>query len=175
MYDARKTVHPLILSCVFHYEFVFIHPFSDGNGRMARLWQTALLSAWNPIFQYLPLESHIHEFQEAYYDAISAGHIEGNSDKFILFMLEQINITLDQALQQISAGNLILPKTVQKLLGVMEYDEPYTAEELLSLLGMKSKASLRKNYLVPAMANGSIVMKDPDHPTSRNQAYIKKG
>ena len=175
MCNARKTVHPLILSSVFHYEFVFIHPFSDGNGRMARLWQTALLSDWNPIFQYLPLESHIHEFQEAYYDAISAGHIEGNSDKFILFMLEQINITLDQALQQISAGNLILPKTVQKLLGVMEYDEPYTAEELLSLLGMKSKASLRKNYLVPALENGSIVMKDPDHPTSRNQAYIKKG
>ena len=173
MSNARKSVHPLILSSVFHYEFVFIHPFSDGNGRMARLWQTALLSDWNPIFQYLPLESHIHEFQEAYYDAISAGHIEGNSDKFILFMLERINITLDQALQQISAG-ISLPKTVQKLLDVMEYDEPYTADELLSLLGMKSKASLRKNYLVPALENGSIVMKDPDHPTSRNQAYIKK-
>ena len=106
--------------------------------------------------------------------AISAGHIEGNSDKFILFMLERINVTLDQALQQISSG-ISLPKTVQKLLNVMEYDEPYTAEELLSLLGMKSKASLRKNYLVPALENGSIVMKDPDHPTSRNQAYIKKG
>ena len=116
----------------------------------------------------------VHEFQEAYYDAISACHIEGNSDKFIIFMLERINITLDQALQQISSG-ISLPKTVQKLLNVMEYDEPYTAEELLSLLGMKSKASLRKNYLVPALENGSIVMKDPYHPTSRNQAYIKKG
>lgn len=174
MNNVRKTVHPLILSSVFHYEFVFIHPFSDGNGRMARLWQTALLSDWNPIFQYLPLESHIHEFQEAYYDAISACHIEGNSDKFIIFMLERISITLDQALRQISAGSSSLPKTVQKLLSVMEYDEPRTAEELLSLLGLRSKASLRKNYLVPALENGLIVMKDPDHPTSRNQAYIKK-
>ena len=171
---ARETIHPLILSSVFHYEFVFIHPFSDGNGRMARLWQTALLSDWNLIFQYLPLESHIHEFQEAYYDAISACHAEGNSDKFILFMLERINITMDRALQQISAGNVNLPKTVQKLLGIMEYDEPYTTEELLSLLGMKSKVSLRKNYLVPALENGLIAMTDPDHPTSRNQAYIRR-
>ena len=57
MKESCKTVHPLILSCVFHYEFVFIHPFSDGNGRIARMWHTAILSKWNPIFEYIPIES----------------------------------------------------------------------------------------------------------------------
>ncbi len=173
MNRSRKAIHPLILSSVFHYEFVFIHPFSDGNGRMARLWQTALLSDWNPIFQFLPLESRIHEFQEDYYDAISACHKEGNSDAFILFMLDKINITLDNALQQIGRNDASLPKTVQKLLERMEYNEPYTMEELLERTGLKSRSSLRKNYLVPAIEKGLIVMGIPDKPTSRNQTYIK--
>ena len=61
---ARADVHPLILSSVFHYEFVFIHPFSDGNGRMARLWHTAILSKWKPVFEYIPIESQIEQFQD---------------------------------------------------------------------------------------------------------------
>ena len=72
MNEAKEMLHPLILSTVFHYEFVFIHPFEDGNGRMARLWQTALLMQWNPVFQYLPIENRIHEYQQDYYDAIAA-------------------------------------------------------------------------------------------------------
>ena len=59
--------HLLIRSCVFHYEFVFIHPFSDGNGRMARLWHTAILSKWKQIFEYIPIESQIEKFQDEYY------------------------------------------------------------------------------------------------------------
>lgn len=174
MNSSRKTVHPLILSSVFHYEFVFIHPFSDGNGRMARLWQTALLSDWMPVFQYLPLESQIHEYQESYYDAISICHMTGNSDEFILFMLDKINLSLDQLIEQTAGKDISLPKTVQKLLDIMEYDEPYTMEELLSLLGLKSRVSLRKNYLLPAIEKGLVVMGIPDKPTSRNQTYIKK-
>ena len=169
-----NSIHPLIYSSVFHYKFVFIHPFSDGNGRMARLWQTALLSKWNPVFQYLPLESHIHEYQDDYYNAISESHIAGNSDPFILFMLEKINQTLDQALQQIRKESAFRSRYVQKLLDVMEYDVPYTGEQLLTSLGLKSKANLRKNYLMPALAEGLIVMGIPDKPTSRNQTYIKK-
>ena len=62
MKEAQNDVHPLILSCVFHYEFVFIHPFADGNGRMARLCQTAILSKWKPVFEYIPIESQIEKF-----------------------------------------------------------------------------------------------------------------
>jgi len=171
---AADTVHPLILSSVFHYEFVFIHPFADGNGRMARLWQTALLSEWNPVFQYLPLESRIHEFQDAYYEAIAACHSAGCSDIFVEFMLDKINLTLDWALTQITGENAYLSEQVRLLLDVMEYDVPYTAAQIMAALGLKSKENLRKLYIGPALQNGLIVMSLPDKPTSRNLTYIKK-
>ena len=95
MKTAQATVHPLILSSVFHYEFVFIHPFSDGNGRMARLWHTAILSKWKPVFAYIPVESQVEKFQEDYYNAIAKCHISGESTDFIAFMLSQIDKILD--------------------------------------------------------------------------------
>lgn len=173
MKRSREEVHPLILSSVFHYEFVFIHPFSDGNGRLARLWQTALLSQWNPIFQYLPLESHIHEFQEGYYAAIATSHSAGNSDAFIVFMLDKISLTLDWALQQASEKDAYLSLEVQKLLDIMEYDVPYSAAQLMKKLCLKSRDNFRKLYLLPTLEQGLIVMSIPDKPTSRNQTYIK--
>ena len=173
MKAAADTVHPLILSSVFHYEFVFIHPFTDGNGRMARLWQTALLSAWNPVFQYLPLESRIHEFQDEYYEAIDACHVAGRSDIFVEFMLDKIDLTLDWALMQLSGEDAYLSEQVRKLLDVMEYDVPYTAAQIMTALGLKSKENLRKLYIGPALEKGLIVMRLPDKPTSRNQTYIR--
>lgn len=87
---TKDELHLLIASSVFHYEFVFIHPFSDGNGRMARLWQTALLTEWRPLFQYLPLENQIQKFQNEYYESISESHKTGKSNIFVEFMLEKI-------------------------------------------------------------------------------------
>lgn len=174
MRASRGKVHPLILSSVFHYEFVFIHPFADGNGRMARLWQTALLSEWNPIFQYLPLESHIYDFQKDYYDAIASCHVSGNSDAFIAFMLDKINLTLDKVLQQVAEKDAFLSSEVQKLLSIMEYDVPYTGTQLMEKLSLKSKVNFRKLYLLPALELGLIAMGIPDKPTSRNQVYIRR-
>ncbi|HOG00988.1 MAG TPA: Fic family protein [Clostridia bacterium] len=174
MKQARGDVHPLILSSVFHYEFVFIHPFADGNGRMARLWQTSLLCEWNPIFQYLPIESRVHAFQSEYYEAISKCHSEGSSNTFIVFMLEKISETLDLYLQQASSGDAQLSDYVRRLLDVMEYDVPYTAKRIMELLSLKSKETLRKHYINPALEMGLIVISIPDKPTSRNQTYIKK-
>lgn len=173
MRSAKNTVHPLILSSVFHYEFVFIHPFSDGNGRMARLWQTALLSEWNPLFQYLPLESRIHDFQNGYYDAIAACHTAGRSDQLVEFLLNMINLTLDWALEQISSTDAFLPLSVQKLVAVMEYCTPYTALQLMEKLGLKSRDNFRKQYLNPALERGLVVMGIPEKPRSRNQTYIR--
>ena len=99
---SGKTVHPLIASAVFHYEFVFIHPFTDGNGRMARLWHTAILAKWNPIFEYIPIESQIEKFQDDYYDAIAKCHVEGESTVFIEFMLTQIDNILEELLNQMT-------------------------------------------------------------------------
>ena len=82
--------------------------------------------------------------------------------------------TLDWAIQQISAKDAYLPSTVQKLLNVMEYDVPYTAAQLMSMLGLKSRVNFRKNYIDPALEYKLIVMSIPDKPTSRNQTYIRK-
>ncbi len=174
MHSASKEIHPLILSSVFHYEFVFIHPFADGNGRMARLWQTCLLSEWNPIFKYLPIESRIHEFQPEYYEAIALCHSEGHSDFFIEFMLDKINETLDLALAQARSANAYWSEYVRRLLTVMEHEVPYTATQIMIALHLKSKETLRKHYINPALEMGLIVMGIPEKPTSRNQTYIRK-
>ena len=173
MKEAKDDVHPLILSSIFHYEFVFIHPFSDGNGRMARLWHTAILSKWNPIFEYIPIESQIEKFQEEYYETISQCHVAGESTIFIEFMLEQIDKILNDISSQISDKNEYLPEAVQKLLGVMEYDVPYTSNDLMEKLELKSKEGFRRNYLHPAIKMNLIQMTIPDKPRSRNQRYIK--
>ena len=174
MKESRGKVHPLILSSVFHYEFVFIHPFTDGNGRMARLWHTAILTKWQPIFEFIPIESQIEKFQNGYYDAIAECHTNGNSTAFIEFILEQINVILDEVSVTVTAPGNNVSEYVNKLLSVMEYDTLYTSNEILSLLKLKSKETLRKNYLTPAIRDNLIIMTEPDKPNSRNQRYIKK-
>jgi len=173
MQEEQGKIHPLILSSVFHYEFVFIHPFADGNGRMARLWHTTILSKWKPIFEYIPIESRIEKFQEEYYDAIAKCHVEGESTSFIEFMLSQIDKILDEISVQISEENEYISEHVKKLLEIMEYDVPYTSNVLMEKMGLKSKEGFRRNYLSPAIEMNLIRMTNPDKPNSRNQRYIK--
>ena len=97
--------------------------------------------------------------------------LDRNSDVFITFMLDKINLTLDWALQQLSEKDAYLPAEVQKLLDAMEYDVPYTGKQLIEKLSLKSRDNFRKLYLLPALEQGLIVMSIPDKPTSRNQTY----
>ena len=92
-----SDIHMLIRSCVFHYELEVIHPFADGNGRIGRLWHTLLLSKWNPVFAWLPVESMIHARQPEYYAAINASNNAGESTVFIEFMLSAIKASLIDA------------------------------------------------------------------------------
>ena len=173
MKEVAREIHPLILSSIFHYEFVFIHPFSDGNGRMARLWHTAILYRWKPIFEYIPIESQIEKFQDDYYEAIAKCHVAGESTLFIEFMLAQVDKILDEITVQVDEDNEQLTEYIKKLLGVMEYDVPYTSNTLMEKLGLKSREGFRKNYLRPALDLQMIEMTIPDKPNSRNQRYRK--
>ena len=174
MSTNRKEVHPLIMGAIFHYEFVFIHPFSDGNGRTARLWHTMLLNEWNPVFAYIPLESQIEKFQNDYYNAISECHVNGNSNVFIEFMLERIDDILDEVNEQVRKSINDESEYVKRLLEVMEFDVPYTAVSLMKQLGLKSRETFRKNYMDPALNIGAVERTIPDKPNSKNQRYIKR-
>lgn len=177
LFDWMKTkkdeIHPLILSSIFHYEFVFIHPFSDGNGRTARLWQNVILANWEALFEYVPIESLIKKYQEDYYKVIQSCNNKGESTEFIEFMLLMIDEVLDELLDGVNKQINHISIYVKKLLNVMTPGVTYTTSELMELLGMKSRNSFRENYLTPAINNGLIKMTYKDIPTSKNQTYYK--
>ena len=171
--ENKDTIHPLILSRIFHYVFVFIHPFTNGNGRTVRLWQNSILYKWKDIFEYLPIESKIHKYQDEYYDSIAKSHKNANLNVFIEFMLKMIDEQLDEA---ISTSHLPITNetiNINKLLDVMESSKPMTATEIMEKLGIKSKETLRGQYLDPAIKQGLVSLTIPDKPTSKNQMYYK--
>ena len=123
--------HPLIVSCVFHHEFEYIHPFTDGNGRVGRLWQTLILSRWNPLFEWIPIESVIRDTQSSYYHAIRVATDANDTSPFIEYMLEIIRDTLLKLLDEtsdlrgkiltlISEGRFTTAGEVSKALGVSD-------------------------------------------------------
>ena len=140
--------HPLIQSSVFHYEFEFIHPFSDGNGRMGRLWQTLILSRWRDVFEFLPLESVIKEHQEGYYKALESADNEADSTKFVEFMLESILETCHNVLKESQNVPLNVPKNVplnrmDKIVRLMVENRDVTIEQLAELCSVSSKTIKR--------------------------------
>lgn len=98
--DKENEIHPLILSALFHYYFVYIHPFSDGNGRIARFWASLILTNWNPNFKYIPVEEEMYLKQEEYYNSIAKCHINGNANEFISFVLNCVNTALKKTTQK---------------------------------------------------------------------------
>lgn len=134
MRKSKETVNPLILSCIFHYEFVFIHPFHDENGRTARLWQTAILSHWEKAFTYLPIESMIKKNQEEYYTAIQNCNNVGKSNEFIEFMLKIISETIDEMMnskEMKDKSYLLLSESESKVLECIKRNVIIGAKDII--------------------------------------------
>lgn len=144
----NSDVHPLIKSCVFHYEFEFIHPFQDGNGRMGRLWQTVILKEWKSVFAWLPIETLIKENQVEYYNALNSSDSDANSTNFIVFMLQTILRTIKEIIE---TEKKITPKIIvkitanqKKILEAIKQNPFVTQEELSSIVGI-AKLNINKN------------------------------
>ena len=145
LFEWLKTsdVHPLIKSCVFHYEFEFIHPFQDGNGRIGRLWQTVILKDWKEIFAWLPVETLIKENQKEYYKVLGTSDSEANSTKFIEFMLSLMLDTIEEII--ISENKVTQKVTVkvtanqQKIIDAIKNNPFVTQEELAQIVGIARK------------------------------------
>ena len=171
-----SEVHPLIQSSVFHYEFEFIHPFADGNGRMGRLWQTLILSRWNPIFANIPVESLIYQNQKAYYEALQASTDRTDSAPFIEFILQMILDAILSSTDTAQDSDHVPAQVnvqVQRLLSAMK-QEDYTLAELMQLVGLNHRATFQKNYLNPAIEADLIERTIPDKPKSPKQRYRLK-
>jgi Fic family protein len=140
---AATDWHPLLTSSVVHYELEFIHPFSDGNGRLGRLWQTLILSRWQPLLAWLPIEEVVRDRQEAYYTSLGAADQSGDLTPFVAFMLGAIGSALDQAIQQ-QAGSAPPGSEKSSEIGSEIGGSPTpTAERVLELLAAEPRLSAR--------------------------------
>ena len=176
----HSEIHPLIKSAVFHYEFEFIHPFADGNGRMGRMWHSLLLGKWKELFFWLPIEELIQSRQKEYYDTLGAADKQADSAGFVELMLEIIRDSLkevtvvgrstDQDSDQVTDQD---KSPVDRLLSVLGNDI-LSATGIMERLGLSHRPTFRKNYLNPALEQNLIERTIPDRPNSKNQKYRKR-
>ena len=166
-----SSAHPLIKSCIFHYEFEFIHPFADGNGRTGRFWQSLILQRWKPIFAWLPVETLIRERQEEYYAALNAANSQGESTAFVAFMLSVIRDALEELRQnqRLHVVNSVAENVVDQreqnrrsLLAIVKQRPKSSAREIALLMNLSPRQIQR--IMADLQADGKLIR----HGSPRN-------
>ncbi|EGW20341.1 Fic family protein [Methylobacter tundripaludum] len=165
----RSEEHPLISSCLFHYELEFIHPFADGNGRMGRLWQTLILRQWKPLLGYLPVETIIRERQNEYDRVLAEADERADAAPFVEFMLQALRDAMREAGDTDQVSDQVSDQ-VKMLLEAIGNSE-LSGSELMNALGFSHRPTFRANYLNPAMEGGWLDRTQPGSPRSPTQRY----
>ena len=152
LFDWLRTtsLHPLIKAAVFHCEFEYIHPFSDGNGRMGRLWHSLILQQWRPVLAWLPVENMVHEHQEEYYQTLNIAQHNGETEGFVVFMLRLLKDLL-QEIRDGQAGNVVN----NVVINVVDH-EGKGKRTILAVLKKKPKASAREIAALADMSERQI-------------------
>jgi Fic family protein len=169
-------VHPLVASCVFHYEFEFIHPFSDGNGRMGRLWQTLILSQWKAELAYLPVETVIRHQQAQYYAALSAADKASDATGFVEYMLKALLSAMQEVVEAPSRHQVGTKSELnaEQLQVLSKFDGDMSITALMNILKRTDRSKFRSQILNPLMAAGLVEQTIPEKPTSSKQKYRLK-
>jgi Fic family protein len=170
----ESELHPVLKSAILHYEIEAIHPFSDGNGRMGRLWQTLLLAKWNDIFAWIPMESVLYRNRPQYYKAIENANHANDSGVFIEFTLSALyDIIAAQEKHQVKheeKHQVRLSDTQIEVLKALK-DKSLSRKDIFAAIEMNGDSRSFKRHIEPLLTDGFIEMTVPDKPNSRLQQY----
>lgn len=140
----NSDLNIIILSAIFHYYFVAIHPFTDGNGRCARFWVTLMLINYDKNFEFIPLEDEIYLNQEEYYSSIAECHNNGNANIFIKFILNTINLSLDKLIKD---NNFVFNNIQIEIIELIINNNKITQNEMASIIGV-SVRTIKRNFKI---------------------------
>ena len=143
-YIANSDLNIIVLAAIFHYYFVSIHPFSDGNGRCARFWVTLMLIDYDKNFEFIPLEEEIYLNQDNYYSAIAECHNNGNANVFIRFILKTINSSIDKLIRN---SNFVLNDIQNKIVLLITNNNKITQREIANITNVNIR-TIKRNFKI---------------------------